>query len=540
MVQMMEQLGTYFPHTASPGALWAWRPPSPLPRFEECKDQLPSPIYAAEPLWLEVYWKAWELAFHNFHEPAPGSGFVSQFIDAAFNPNIFLWDTCFMTMFCRYAQPLVPAIASLDNFYVKQHQDGEICREMTRQSGIDYPAWVNTEGKPLFSRWGWGNVRERKEARAVLYKGRDVPQPPPKLTLDGLNHPILAWAELESFRVTGDLTRLARVWEPLVRYYAALRLYLRQGNGLYMTDWASMDNSARNQYLSAGGTGIDISAEMVLFARNLAEIAAALGKQDEVARCSGEADELAALINAHMWDPERQFYFDLTLEGQRCPVKTIAAYWTLLARVALPHQVEALVAELTNPLTFKRLHWAPSLAADEPAYDPSGGYWNGAVWPPTTTMVIRGLEQCGYADLALEIALNHLRVVAEVFRKTGTLWENYAADAEEPGNRVVKDFVGWSGIGPIMYLLEYAIGLKPDAEHNALRWRLDTAQATGCRRFRFNGHVVDLVAEPGSSPETGMGILAHSSGSFRLLVSMHGVEQTFNVLAGKNTFAMAG
>jgi neutral trehalase len=44
-----------------------------------------------------------------------------------------------------------------------------------------------------------------------------------------------------------------------------------------------------------------------------------------------------------MWDPKRGFYFDLTLEGKRAPVKTIAAYWTLLAKVATPDQASALV-----------------------------------------------------------------------------------------------------------------------------------------------------------------------------------------------------
>ncbi len=100
--------------------------PRPLPKFAEAKNVLPSPIDDEHPAYVAMYWKAWELAFRNFYEPAPGSGFVSQFIDAAFNQNIFLWDTCFMTMFCNYGHPLVPGIASLDNFYAKQYEDGEI------------------------------------------------------------------------------------------------------------------------------------------------------------------------------------------------------------------------------------------------------------------------------------------------------------------------------------------------------------------------------------------------------------------------------
>ncbi|MHB9077771.1 MAG: hypothetical protein ACYC3X_09775 [Pirellulaceae bacterium] len=72
-----------------------------MPTFAETKAQLPSPIFEDNGVYVQMYWKAWELAFRNFYEPRPGSGFVSQFIDAAFNENVFLWDTCFLTMFCN-------------------------------------------------------------------------------------------------------------------------------------------------------------------------------------------------------------------------------------------------------------------------------------------------------------------------------------------------------------------------------------------------------------------------------------------------------
>lgn len=223
--------------------------PAPIPKFETARDKLPSPIFDEDPEYVKCYFKAWELAFRNFHEPAADSGFVSQFIDAAFNQNIFLWDTCFMTMFCNYAHPYVPGICSLDNFYAKQYEDGEICREINRTTGKDFEAWVNTKNEPLFSRWGYSWAAETKKTK-VIYKGRPIPEPNPKLTLDCLNHPILAWAELESYRLTGDKNRLQMIWEPLVQYHAALEKYLKQGKGLYITDSASMDNATRNIYLS--------------------------------------------------------------------------------------------------------------------------------------------------------------------------------------------------------------------------------------------------------------------------------------------------
>jgi hypothetical protein len=422
--------------------------PAPLPQIADLRGQLPSPIYEANPLWVQTYWKAWELAFRNFHQPAPGSGFVSNFIDAAFNENIFLWDSCFMTMFCNYGYPLVPGISTLDNFYAKQHEDGEICREIVRATGVDFGPWINSEQKPLFSRWGWPDQERKKDNDSpVTYRGRPLPEPPPRLTLDALDHPILAWAELESYRVTGNRQRLEMVWEPLVHYYLALEKYLRQGNGLYMSDWAGMDNSPRNGYIRGGGTAIDTSTEMVLFARQLSEIAQILGKQDEAELFTREADALADSINRQMWDPEHEFYFDMTLGGELAPVRTVAAYWTLLARVASLDQARALVKELFHAQTFGRLNAVPTLAADEPGFDPAGGYWKGSVWAPTETMVIRGLETYGFEDRARELALAHLDLVAQVFKNTGTIWENYAPDALAPGKPAKSDFVGWSGIG---------------------------------------------------------------------------------------------
>src|SRR5207253_1866124 len=122
--EALQRLGGYFTKKAYV--------PAPLPKYEKLKAKLPSPVNDDHPLWIQAYWKTWELAFRNFHEPPPGSGFVSQFIDAAFGDNVsvYLWDSSFMTMFANYAGDLTPGIATLDNFYARQHEDGEICREM--------------------------------------------------------------------------------------------------------------------------------------------------------------------------------------------------------------------------------------------------------------------------------------------------------------------------------------------------------------------------------------------------------------------------
>ena len=502
---------------------------APLPTFEQLRTQLPEPVLDSKPAWIEAYWKAWELATRNFHVPAPGSGFPARFIDAAFSDNIYFWDTCFMTMFCNVGGRLVPGIESLDNFYAKQHADGEIAREIVRATGEDYFKWVNTERRPFFSRWGWDGFGPKMKVLGpddpVEYIGRKPPQRLPDLTLDSLNHPIAAWAEMESYRYTGDLRRLRRVFPRLDAYYRFLHEHLRQGNGLFITDWASMDDSPRNIYLKGGGTGVDISAEMVLFAREMAEMAVLIGRPSDAKSYERDAADVGRRINERMWNPAKKFYVDLKANGEQAPVKTIAGFWPLLAGVASKVQAAALMDHLTNPNTFGRPQRVPTSAADEPAYH-AGVYWQGAVWAPTNTMVIRGLERYERPDLARDIALNHIETVSATLQKTGTIWENYSPDEPAPGRPARKDFVGWSGIGPILYLLEYGIGLKPDAQHNRLEWNIPKGSgAIGCRRYRFAGRVVDLIAKDGV-------LRIGSDGEFELRLR----SATLQVKAGKSEF----
>ncbi|MCX6619698.1 MAG: trehalase family glycosidase, partial [Acidobacteria bacterium] len=299
-----------------------------------------------------------------------------------------------------------------------------------------------------------------------------APKELPDLTLDALDHPILAWAEVESYRVTGDRQRLRSVWKPLERYYRFLQEHLRQGNGLYITDWASMDDSPRNPYLKGGGTAVDTSAQMAHFAECLARIAAIIDRPAEEKTFRAEAAALQSLVRRKMWDPERGFFFDLRADGSYVPTKCIAGYWPLVGGVADRKQAAALAAMLTDPKTFGTKHRVPTCSADDPGYR-AGNYWKGAVWAPTNAMVTRGLERYGYNELARSIAVEHLDHVAEAFRSTGTIWENYSPDGPAPGKPARKDFVGWSGVGPILYLLEYGIGLAPDAPANRLTWRID-------------------------------------------------------------------
>ena len=152
-----------------------------------------------------------------------------------------------------------------------------------------------------------------------------------------------------------------------------------------------------------------------------------------------------------------------------------------------------LIAHLENPSEFKRPHRVPTLSADHPEYHEDGHYWKGSVWAPTNYMVLKGLERVGYHDLAHEIGCNTLDNVVEVYRQTGTVWENYSPEHTCPGKPAKSDFVGWTGLIPIAVLIEYVLGIKADAKNDEIVWRVNLTEQHGIERYPFGGKSVDLV-----------------------------------------------
>jgi neutral trehalase len=378
-----------------------------------------------------------------------------------------LWDAAFIARCGRSARRAWPFQATLDNFYAKQHPDGFICRQIGEADGAD-----------RFQRFDPAGT------------GPDV----------------LAWVEWAHYRHTADRERLARVFPPLAAYAQWLRRYRTWPNGAYWaTGWASgMDNQPRfagafadhephrwdgvhEWYDHGHGVWADANFQALLSDHTIAAMAEALGRQAEVADCRAEYDRLGQWVNRRLWERRTGFYHDLDRTGRRqAAVKSIGAYWALLAGVVPQDRLDAFLAHLADPAAFARPHRCPSLSADSPGFAPDGGYWRGGVWPPTVYMLLEGLHAVGCDDLAHEIACNHLDNVVAAFVKTGTLWENYAPDRLGEG-RSTPDFVGWSGLPPIAVLFEHVFGLRPDAPAGRLTWHVRLLEEHGVANYPF-GH----------------------------------------------------
>ncbi|MGI4792466.1 MAG: MGH1-like glycoside hydrolase domain-containing protein [Janthinobacterium lividum] len=485
---------------------------APLPIFAEIRSLLPQPFWDGHPSEISAYWRAWELAWENLRQPTTENGFVANYIDTAFNGHLFLWDSVFILLFGRYGHSAFDFQRTLDNFYVKQHPDGFICREIDEADGTD-----------CFAR-------------------NDPASTGPN---------VFAWAEWEHYRNFADKERLTRVFPVLIAYHHWLRANHTWQDGSYWTcGWGcGMDNQPRaiGQYPAAAShshqldefshghlSWVDACCQQALSARIILLIGAEIGREAETDDFAKELTALTSLINDTLWDEQQAFYCDRTRDGTLLPLKTIGAYWALLAGVVPPERVERFLSHFHDPATFCRPHQVPTLSADHAQYDPAGGYWLGGVWPPTNYMVLRGLSAQDHADLAHKIGCNHVEFVTTVFRDTETFWENYAPERAMPGQPAKPDFVGWSGLGPIAVLFEYVFGLRPEAGAGRLIWdvRLTEEHGIQCYPFGAQGRL-DLLCRARQETTERPDVSCLSNIPVEVEIRWNG--PTFRVAAGPGT-----
>ncbi|MFI5337903.1 MAG: trehalase family glycosidase, partial [Opitutales bacterium] len=371
-------------------------------------------------------------------------------------------DTVFMTLYGRYAHHVFPAIQSLDNFYCRQYANGYICREIVGASGADF-----------------------------VFEGRE----------HTVNPPLFSWAEVESYRVTGDKSRFAAVLPVLEHYTEWVEQHRRKpgtAHGLYWNTGlgSGMDNVPRR-----GSGWVDMSVQMVLCYRDLAFMAGELGRTEQQRAWAARAADIAARIRQFMWNEPDGIYYDIEDDGRQVKVKTIAGFWPLLAEIPTAAEADRLLLTLKNPRYFWRTIPFASLSADESDYKPDGRYWLGGVWAPTNVMVVKGLDNYAregeaapvFRDFARLAAGTYLDGLYRVYRQTGTLWENYSPDSYSHGVPAQPDFVGWTGCGPIMLLIEDVLGFRPDGAHRRLTWYLGRRDEHGIRGLHFGGAVVDAI-----------------------------------------------
>ncbi len=278
--------------------------------------------------------------------------------------------------------------------------------------------------------------------------------------------PLVAWAVDKIYEATGDKEFLAEMYPQLVSYYKWwYEKRDHDGNGMCeygATDgtleaaaWESgMDNAIRfddTKMLSNGSPdawsmdqeSVDLNAYLANECRYLKKFAEVLGVEFDAPDHSSE-------LSDYFYDPERKFFFDRTLDGRFVGDPGCEAYTMLWTGLATPEQVKEMMPVLQDTTKFSTFIPFPTVAADNPKYNPRG-YWRGPIWLDQTYFAISGLRNYGYKDLADDYTRKVFERL-EGLNEGGPIHENYDTHT---GKRLKAPHFSWSASHLIMLYNEY-------------------------------------------------------------------------------------
>lgn len=95
---------------------------------------------------------------------------------------------------------------------------------------------------------------------------------------------------------------------------------------------------------------IDATLQAAMSCEYLIMMAEELGISDDVDALKDEYDNLVRFVNEKMWSEKDGFYYDLKADGSFLAVKTVAAFWALIAKIAPPDRVDALCRHLEDKM----------------------------------------------------------------------------------------------------------------------------------------------------------------------------------------------
>jgi glycogen debranching enzyme len=281
--------------------------------------------------------------------------------------------------------------------------------------------------------------------------------------------PLLAWAAWKLYELDHDREFLDEIYEPIVRWN---NWWFEQndvdGNGLceYQHPFSSgLDDSP----LWDDGLPVespDLNTYLFLQLEALAKIARVLDLKDDAERWAIKAEEMNARLVHGMWDEASGYFWANRIVNQehvRVNVRTPFNLFPLLTG-RLPKSInDRLIAHLTNEQEFWPRYPVPTVALDDPKFDPLT-MWRGPTWVNVNYLLIEGLQRNGYIDLARELR----RRTLDMIRLHDDIYEYYQPETGEIPPKAASIF-GWSSAVFIDLAIQAANEAKQRVSESAHR-----------------------------------------------------------------------
>lgn len=453
---------------------------------------IPQPVFDAEPGYVELYWKAWELAYAHVKWQ---KGLVQPLYmdEGLWDDTIWIWDSEFMVMFCKYAPKLFPGIQTLDNFYYTMLEDSGSSLRIQHPDNPPFFAWVENDYYKI--------TGDRDHIRELLLDKK---------------FPQRYW---DLFPTLSPERKLQFDHYPIALKY--------KGIGY---EWSGISSGMDNTPRTRAGKGmlwVDAISQQALSALYISRLAKVAGDGATAREFEKKWKELRVIVNKYYWDDSDGCYYDIVpapsgetasvADVQASPsawrttgILTPASFWPMLAEIPSKAQARRMTEFALRPDKLGgEVPWV-TVSRDDPDFDANDGwYWRGSMWLPTAYMGIKALEKYGFQEAADTTAEKVLSWMLRTYcdYEPHTIWECYSPTAPTPssnhGKRVRPDFCGWSAIGPISLFIENVLGFHDiDASSRTVHWDIRHDCRHGLNNLTFGDTTTELLYDPAASTVT--------------------------------------
>lgn len=453
---------------------------------------IPQPVFDAEPGYVELYWKAWELAYAHVKWQ---KGLVQPLYmdEGLWDDTIWIWDSEFMVMFCKYAPKLFPGIQTLDNFYYTMLEDSGSSLRIQHPDNPPFFAWVENDYYKI--------TGDRDHIRELLLDKK---------------FPQRYW---DLFPTLSPERKLQFDHYPITLKY--------KGIGY---EWSGISSGMDNTPRTRAGKGmlwVDAISQQALSALYISRLAKVAGDGATAREFEKKWKELRVIVNKYYWDDSDGCYYDIVpapsgetasvADVQASPsawrttgILTPASFWPMLAEIPSKAQARRMTEFALRPDKLGgEVPWV-TVSRDDPDFDANDGwYWRGSMWLPTAYMGIKALEKYGFQEAADTTAEKVLSWMLRTYcdYEPHTIWECYSPTAPTPssnhGKRVRPDFCGWSAIGPISLFIENVLGFHDiDASSRTVHWDIRHDCRHGLNNLTFGDTTTELLYDPAASTVT--------------------------------------
>lgn len=447
---------------------------------------IPQPVFDAEPGYVELYWKAWEQAYAHVKWQ---KGLVQPLYmdEGLWDDTIWIWDSEFMVMFCKYAPKLFPGIQTLDNFYYTLLEDSGSSLRIQHPDNPPFFAWVENDYYKI--------TGDRDHIRELILDKK---------------FPQRYW---DLFPTLSPERKLQFDHYPIALKYKGIGY---EWNGIS----SGMDNTPRTR-AGKGMLWVDAISQQALSALYISRLAKVAGDGATARDFEKKWKKLRGIVNKYYWDDSDGCYYDIVpapsgetasvADVQASPsawrttgILTPASFWPMLAEIPSKAQARRMTEFALRPDKLGgEVPWV-TVSRDDPDFDANDGwYWRGSMWLPTAYMGIKALEKYGFQEAADTTAEKVLSWMLRTYcdYEPHTIWECYSPTAPTPssnhGKRVRPDFCGWSALGPISLFIENVLGFHDiDASSRTVRWDIRHDCRHGLNNLTFGDTTTDLLYDP--------------------------------------------